>query len=618
MSNSSNSGYGSLLNQIDKLGKQAKLKLLRDLSIQGKFSEADWQNLAPFWIPEELRRKGKQFPWSLENQRNLGLRINVPICLQDPQFVRDKSKLDIEEIEVSWEPELTDGPTSARIAVEDFYGEVERPPAKWDEVQHCFVDPQGQRIIPQLNNDQFHQINVWAIAQRILNFYEDFTVLGRPVPWGFNGNRLIIKPHASTEESAEKGTGYDPITKTLNFSITNDTIYTCLSHDIVAHETGHTVLDGIRPHLYDSWLLETKAFHEFIADLTAIMSALRNNYVRKIFIDYLEKGMTDNFLSRIAEEFGKATSTYNFVRNAQNKITMDHVRQWEKDCPEDAVHNSSQVLSGLMYDLLINLYDGYKKRGSTPGEAAWHATRRLTQMALQPLDFLPPIDVTFSDYVEAFLIRDELLDPVDEHDYRSLFRDLCEERGIPAPQKGKQLKKPHNLENPYVDGLLASSTSAYTYIHSNRKALHIPAKPDVVVDVYAAQKVDRAFVRTREIIVQYIWIEWIKDLLPEGKGLGDLEGKEVPLLCGGTLVFDESSNFRYWVTKPGIAFQPEKKAKPKKKGCAAREDADPLENEHTKGKRRVQELKDYITACLAKKDTGAVLDIIQGRFVTRL
>ena len=68
------------------------------------------------------------------------------------------------------------------------------------------MDPKGQPIAPKLNNDQFHQINVWAIAQRILEFYEDFTVLGRPVPWGFNGNRLIIKPHATTEE---KGTYYD-------------------------------------------------------------------------------------------------------------------------------------------------------------------------------------------------------------------------------------------------------------------------------------------------------------------------------------------------------------------------------------------------------------------------
>ncbi len=497
--------YEDLRNEVDKLEEKDKLKLLQELSVKVKLSEENWQKLAPFLIPEDLRRKFLQYPWSLEDRRNLGLLINVPICLQDPSFIRDKSKLSIEMIEVSWEPRFTDGPTSARITVEDYYetefGTHKPDPAKWDEKQRCFVDPKGQLVAPKLNNDQFHQINVWAIAQRILEFYEDFTVLGRPVPWGFNGNRLVIKPHATTEE---KGTYYDPVTKSLEFAYIHGNVYTCLSHDIVAHETGHAILDGIRPYFYDSWTLETEAFHEFIADLTAIMSALRNNYVRNIFIDYLEKGLPEkDFLAKIGEEFGKAISNSDFIRTAQNKVTMDDVRRWEKDRADDAVHNSSQVLTGMIYDLLLKLYQGYRLREHTPDEAAWHATRRLTQMALQSLDFLPPVDVTFCDYVEAFLIRDELLDPEDRHEYRPLIRQLCEERKIQVPLEGQRPKRPRNLANPPVDGLLASRTSAYKYIHANREALRIPAMRDVVVDVYTAQKVDRAFIRLpQEIIVQ--------------------------------------------------------------------------------------------------------------------
>ena len=361
----------------------------------------------------------------------------------------------------------------------------------------------------------------------------------------------------------------------------------------MAHETGHAVLDGIRPYLDDSWrTLETEAFHEFIADLTAIMSALRNNYVRGIFIEYLEKGLPEkDFLAKIGEEFGKAISNSDFVRSAKNKFTLDDVQQWKKDCPDDAAHNSSQVLSGLIYDLLLKLYQGYKQRGSKPGKAAWDATRRLTQMALQPLDFLPPVDVTFSDYVEAFLIRDELLDPEDEHGYRPLFRELCKERKIQAPQEGQRPKRPYNLANPYVDGLLASSTSAYTYIHANREALRIPAMRDIVVDVYAAQKVDRAFVHLpREIIVQYLWVE---DVLLEGKEYGKHKNKRVPLLCGGTLVFDENANFQYWVKKPGTEFQPEKEPE-----------------ELQKGERRKQELLEYVAVCVAKGDKEALKDLI--------
>ncbi len=602
-SESSEPADGDLRAKIEKLGKDDRLKLFRDLSLQIDLREDEWARMVPFLIPRDLRKKFLRYPWSLEDRRNLGLMINVPICLQDPSFIRKKSELGIEMIEVRWEPGLTDGPTSARITVEDSYGGIKRPPAKWDEKRHCFVDPQGQPIAAKLNNDQFHQVNVWAIAQRILDFYEDFTVLGRPVPWGFNGNRLIIKPHASTEETEERGTGYDPVTKSLEFAYIHDTVYACLSHDIVAHEIGHAVLDGMRPYFYDSWTVETLAFHEFVADLTAIMSAFRNNYVRNIFVNCLEKGLPEkDFLAEIGEEFGKAALNSDFIRTAQNNFTMENIRDWEKSCPEDAFHKSSQVLTGLIYDLLLELYQGYKKRTKpkhTPNQAAWHVTERVTRMALQPLDFLPPVDVTFDDYVEAFLIRDALLDPEDEHGYRPLFRELCKKRNIQAPEEGKRPSRPGKLANPYVDGLLSSRTSAYTYIHTNREALYIPAKRDVVVDVYDAQKVDQAFARLpREIIVQYLWKE---DVLLKGKEFGSLKNKVVPLLCGGTLVFDENSNFLYWVHKPGTEF--DFKTRPE---------------EQEKGESRKRALMDYVAACVAKKDKGAIQNLFSGRFITKL
>ena len=56
--------------------------------------------------------------------------------------------------------------------------------------------------------------------------------------------------------------------------------YTCLSHDIIAHETGHAVLDGIRPLYNHSSSVQTSAFHEFIGDLTAILLALFNRDIR--------------------------------------------------------------------------------------------------------------------------------------------------------------------------------------------------------------------------------------------------------------------------------------------------------------------------------------------------
>ena len=55
----------------------------------------------------------------------------------------------------------------------------------------------------------------------------------------------------------------------------SERVFTCRSFDIVSHETGHAVLDGLRPN----WLLasappQTGGLHESFGDLTAIFLAL--------------------------------------------------------------------------------------------------------------------------------------------------------------------------------------------------------------------------------------------------------------------------------------------------------------------------------------------------------
>ncbi len=122
---------------------------------------------------------------------------------------------------------------------------------------------------------QFRQVSIWAILQNTLNHFEGGYGLGRPILWGFEGNRLIVVPQAGYGENAY----YDRQSKSLQFYYFDDEdggrIYTCLSSDIVNHEFGHALLDGIRPYYLEAVSPQTAAFHEFLGDLTAILMAFR-------------------------------------------------------------------------------------------------------------------------------------------------------------------------------------------------------------------------------------------------------------------------------------------------------------------------------------------------------
>jgi hypothetical protein len=43
-------------------------------------------------------------------------------------------------------------------------------------------------------------------------------------------------------------------------------VFTCLSHDIIVHETTHAVLDGMRPFFAERTNPDVTAFHEAFAD----------------------------------------------------------------------------------------------------------------------------------------------------------------------------------------------------------------------------------------------------------------------------------------------------------------------------------------------------------------
>jgi hypothetical protein len=498
----------------------------------------------------------------LDLEKKFQLRIRFDVYYQDPAIAAKNPELGIDkDFFVPWEPGLANGPTSARFAVVDYNGDAGTltPPAEWDAQQNAFTGTDGkplkgsEDIKAVKDNLQFHQVHTWAIVQNALDFYESGFGLGRKILWGFEGSRLIVLPHAGYGENAF----YDRQSKSLQFYYFDrgeDRIYTCLSADIVNHEFGHAVLDGIRPYFNEATTPETAAFHEFTGDLTALLVVFRNNAFRERLGIETEGGLdTDSTLSNIADEFGQAVDGRPYLRSARNKHTMQSL------AGEQRPHLLSEVLTGAVFDIIIELSRRYIKVREHSVKAAFTFTiMRIQQMAIQPLDLLPPVDATFRDYAIAMLRAEEIANPTDPDNYRGMMFDIFVKRGILNEADRDELlgvrhvfQRIDNIAVFHDAEMIASSRAeAYRFLDDNRDALFIPRYADVVVaDLFTAQKLTREARRLpKQIVLQYVWRE---DVVLEGEQFGNLHGQQTSLLCGGTLALDQNGNVMAWRRKPG-------------------------------------------------------------------
>jgi len=241
----------------------------------------------------------------------------------DPQLSTELESAAINEIvyEVPWEPKLEPGPRGDYLDVIDydpasgsFY-----PPVDLND--RALLAQNG--LAPSEANPQFHQQMVYAVAMRTIEHFEH--ALGRRVLWSPHVKgadaaeyvgQLRVYPHALRQQNAF----YDPQRKALLFGYfpaadtdpgriyPGGTVFTCLSQDIVAHETTHAILDGVHPSLLYPSNPDTLAFHEAFADLVALFqhfslpSRLRHQIARA-------RGdlRTRNLLAELAVQFGQAT-----------------------------------------------------------------------------------------------------------------------------------------------------------------------------------------------------------------------------------------------------------------------------------------------------------------------
>jgi tetratricopeptide (TPR) repeat protein len=425
-------------------------------------------------------------------------RVSQPTCRRlrvfafDPGLARRLDTAPINEVtlQIPWEgkgPEgksaLTKGPVGEYLEVIDY-----------DPASGCFYEPvdlDDQRLLaadglaPSEGDPGFHQQMVYAVAMNLIDHFE--RALGRRALWAGHRksgdgepefvHRLRIYPHALREANAY----YSPAKKAVLFGYFRPegdmperygTVFACLSHDVIAHEVSHALLDGLHPRFTEPSNGDVLAFHEAFADLVALFQHFSHSEVLRHEIARTRSDLgTENLLGQLAQQFGRATGRRGALRDAIG-MWDEKTQRWrpKQPSPQDLdrahePHDRGAVMVAAVFDAFLAIYksrtvdllriatqgSGILAPGALHPDLVGRLAREASRIAshflrvcIRALDYCPPVDITLGDYLRALITADVDFVPDDRYNYRLALLEGFGRRGI----------YPNDVRNISVDSLV--------------------------------------------------------------------------------------------------------------------------------------------------------------------
>lgn len=443
--------------------------------------DKDTERQPPSWVaprPVYRRLRGYAFDPSLSVQLDTAVVNELVYKIKWEENTNDAREENAntsgvaaqEDDAVAQKKGLLPGPVGEYLEVVDY-----------DPASGCFYEPVDLNdphilaqdgLPPSEGNPQFHQQMIYAVAMTTIRNFE--RALGRPALWAAGAGskedeyvqRLRVYPHALREANAY----YSPQKKALLFGyfpapsdrperyLPGGIIFTCLSHDIVAHETTHALLDGMHRRFIEANHPDALAFHEAFADIVALFqhfsfAEVLRHQIRRTRGDLAAQ----NLLGELAQQFGEAIGNYGALRSAIGGHNPKTGR-WEpqQPNPEDyqtitEPHARGAILVAAIFDAFLAIYksrvadllriassgtgilpegelhpDLVNRLASEAAKCAQH----VLNVCIRALDYCPPVDINFGDYLRAIITADCDLVADDDLGYRIAFIEAFRRRGI--------------------------------------------------------------------------------------------------------------------------------------------------------------------------------------------
>jgi subtilisin family serine protease len=430
-------------------------------------------------VPGGPADSASQVPAPIRPACNTEIRIPRPLYRRirtyavDPSFSTHLSTAPINEVtlNIGWE-KLEPGPRGEYLEV------VDQDPTKRKYRPIDLDDPSilaQDGCPPAEGNPAFHQQMVYAVAMKTIEHFE--RALGRPVLWRPRDNpvdafddsqfvqQLQIRPHAlrqanafySPQEIAALFGYFEASEDDPGDHVPGSLVYTCLSHDIVAHEMTHAILDGMHRRFNEPSNPDVLAFHEAFADIAALMQHFTIPDILKTEISNTRGDLeSESILGSLALQFGRAIGGRGALREAIGTLSEKGVWTRLKPNPADyqkilTPHARGALLVAAVFDAflaiyasrtadLLRIYSG--GTGVLPSGAihpdlvsrlaneASKTAAHILNMCIRALDYVPPVDITFGEYLRGIITADADLVEDDRYNYRIAFVEAFRRRGI--------------------------------------------------------------------------------------------------------------------------------------------------------------------------------------------
>lgn len=477
---------------------------------------------------------------------------------------------------------LLPGPMGEALHVVDFdasTGTMYRP---YDPGPDTVVAPKNPEDL--LADPGYHAMNAFAIAMRVLLRFE--FALGRRIGWGIRGHQLKLVPHAFEDANAF----YSPDLEALLFGYVRkpEPSFLCLSHDVVAHETAHALLDGLRDKFLSPSSVDQAALHEGFADIVALLSVFALPEIARHLIAPIRDDPTPAGYARksqLTRDVLRTTALFGLAENMRSDASDSRVNALRRSVdidPDPGLLNSLEyqeehrrgellvaAVMGAMLDAWVMRIqqlggpgpDAIVDLGVVAEQGADIADQLLT-MVIRAIDYAPPIHISFGDFLSAMLTADHEV-RADDSRFRlrdNLTRSMAAYGIVPASNgpegRWKAPREGLDRAGAHVGGLQSDPTEVFRHLWRNRRQLNLAEYAFTRVgSVRPCVRIapDDGF-QVRETVIECV--QWLRITATElaDYGLktpaGMADDQVIVLEGGSTLILDEYGELKYDISNP--------------------------------------------------------------------